>query len=146
MRSQKAIRLEAVAIADSPISWQYVECWLVKSCAFRLAATTSIVKPLRPKNSLALRVRLMRTTKKDVYITKRLFRLLVVQTQATSENCLNAGIAWQVHEAKPCQLVKFQIHHGWCSHHGVVLYEKLKCWHLGVAWSLHSSATRNDQF
>ena len=80
------------------------------------------------------------------YITKRLVRLLVLQTQATSENCLNSGIAWQVHEAKPCQLVKFQIHHGWCSHHGVVLYEKLKCWHLGVAWSLHSSATRNDQF
>ena len=72
-----------------------------------------------------------------VYTTKGLFRLLVVQTQATSEICLNSGIAWQV---------KFQIHHGWCSHHGVVLYEKLKCWHLGVAWSLHSSATRNDQF
>ena len=81
-----------------------------------------------------------------VYTTKRLFRLLVVQTQATSEICLNSGIAWQVHEAKPCQLVKFQIHHGWCSHHGVVLYEKLKCWHLGVACSLRSSATRNDQF
>ena len=27
-------------------------------CAFRLVAITSIVKPLRPKNSLALRVRL----------------------------------------------------------------------------------------